>query len=177
MVVAHDELRVHKNVSRKHQRRDAAVDEFERAVHREESGHEPENDQQPQRAEQVWHPVRKIIFGLACEERQGDEDPQRDDECLHDDPGIVERGDDADRVGFESGEGGKKEQIRWVAFALPVCQEHKPDRTDKGDDHEPGIRLDPCAVRVAEKGDSTQDRGQKKLDSPSEKKKCQRRLS
>jgi FtsH-binding integral membrane protein len=31
---------------------------------------------EPQRAEQVRHPVGEVVLGLTCEERQGDEYPQ-----------------------------------------------------------------------------------------------------
>lgn len=166
MVVAHDELGIHKNVAGEDERRDAAVDELHGAAHGEEGGHEPEDDEQPQRAEQVGDPVRKVIFGLAREQRQRDEDAQRDDERLDDDPRVVERRDDADRVGLQRREPGQEEQVRRIALALPVRQEHEPDRAEQRHHHQPEVRLDPSPVRVAEERDCTQDRGQKNLDGP-----------
>lgn len=164
VVVAHDELGVDEDVAGEDERRDAAVHELQRAARGEEGGHEPEDDEEPQRAEQVGDPVREVVLGLAREQRQRDEDAQRDDQRLHDDPRVVERRDHADRVRLQRREPRQEEQVRRVALALPVRQEHEPDRAEQGHHHEPEVRLDPSAVRVAEERDCAQHRGQKNLD-------------
>lgn len=109
MVMAHDELRVDKHITREYKCSNTTIDELHAAIVREESSHEPENNEQPQPTKKVRHPVRKIIFGLAREQSQSDEDSQRDDEGLHDDTRVVEGGHDADGVGFE-GSKARQEQ-------------------------------------------------------------------
>lgn len=98
--MAHNQLRINEDISREDERSNTAINELDAAIVGEESSHEPEDYEQPQSAEQVGHPVREIIFGLACEEGQGHEDAERDDEGLNDDARVVERGYDADGVGF-----------------------------------------------------------------------------
>lgn len=100
VVMAHDELRINEDISTENERRNTAINELHAAIVREESSHEPEDDEQPQPAEEVWHPVREIVFGLACKQSQGDEDSERDDEGLHNDARVVEGSHDADGVGF-----------------------------------------------------------------------------
>jgi len=105
MVVAHDELRVDEDIAREDQRRDDPVHQLHRAVNREERGHEPEQDEHPQPAEQVGDPAREVVARLAREDGQRDEDAQREDERLDDDAGVVERGHHADAVGLHGREG------------------------------------------------------------------------
>lgn len=112
--------------------------------------------------------MRKIIFGLAREQSQSDEDSQRDDEGLHDDTRVVEGGHDADGVGFEGSKAGQEQEVCRVGFTFPVRQEHKSDCADERDDHEPEVGLDPGAVRVAEKRDAAEDGCEEDLHGPME---------
>lgn len=100
VVMAHDELRINEDISTENQRSNTAINELHAAIVREESSHEPEDYEQPQPAKEVWHPVREIVFGLACKQGQSDEDSERDDEGLHDDARLVEGSHDADGVCF-----------------------------------------------------------------------------
>jgi hypothetical protein len=109
MVMTHDELSVHEDVTREDESGNGPVDKLHCAVHWEKSSHEAENNEQPQSTEQVWHPVGEVIFRLAGKKRESDEDAECDDEGLDDDARIVERGHNADRVGFQSGKSRQEE--------------------------------------------------------------------
>lgn len=102
----HNKLRIDEDIPREDQRPKHTVDNLNGAVERDEHSHEPEQDHEPQRAEQVRHPVREIVLGLAGEERQRDEDPQRQRQRLDDHPRVVQGCRHADGVGLEDGEAG-----------------------------------------------------------------------
>lgn len=91
MIVPHNQLRIDENITREDKRTKHAIDDLNGAVERDEHSHEPEQDHEPQRAEQVRHPVGEVILGLACEEGQSDEDSKRQCERLHHYPRVVER--------------------------------------------------------------------------------------
>lgn len=133
MIMAHNQLRIDKNVSAEDQRRKASVNGLRHASHREESSHEAEQDEEPQGPKQIRHPACKVIFGLAGKEGEGDEKAHRDEERLYHDPGVVERSHDADGVAFEDCECAEKEEIGGVALALPVGEEHEDEGTDDRD--------------------------------------------
>lgn len=88
--MSHDQLRIDEDVAAKDEGGDTAVDEFGGGVSWEKGGHETEDDDQPQRTEQVWDPAREVVLGLAREQGQGDEYGHGDDERLEDDPAFVE---------------------------------------------------------------------------------------
>ncbi|KAI7977022.1 hypothetical protein EIK77_002532 [Talaromyces pinophilus] len=115
--MAHNELRINEDISTENQRSNTAINELHAAIVREESSHESEDDEQPQRAEEVWHPVREIVFGLACKQSQSDEDSERDDEGLHDDARVEHESDCADEgddhepeIGLDPGAVGVAEE-------------------------------------------------------------------
>lgn len=78
VVVSHDQLRVDENIAAEDQRRTCAVDEFHGRVVREERSHESEDDQDPQSAKKIGHPARKVVFALAGEEGEEDENREGD---------------------------------------------------------------------------------------------------
>jgi len=90
VVVSHDELGIHQNIPAKDKSRHSTIDQLNGAAARKKTGHEPEDNQHPQRAEEIGHPAREVVFGLAGEEGQGDEDAKREDECFDDDSRFVE---------------------------------------------------------------------------------------
>lgn len=73
VVVAHNQLRVHEDIPREDKSSKDAVDELGSATERNEHGHESEQDHEPERAEEIRHPVGEVVLGLACEECQGHE--------------------------------------------------------------------------------------------------------
>ena len=111
VVVADNELGVHQDVSREDQRSDDAVAELDSGRLREESGHEAEDDENPECAEEVRHPACEVVLGLAGKERKGDEDGEGENECLEHDPGLEHAGDDRDAVCFECGEGCEEGEV------------------------------------------------------------------
>lgn len=135
MVVAHNQLRINEDIRREHQRTKHTVDKLEGAVERQENGHEAKEDHEPQRAEQVRHPVGEVVLGLAGEEGQGDEDAECQHEGLHDDPRVVEGCHHADGVCFEERESGEEEEVGGVGLALPVGCEHEAQRAEDGNYH------------------------------------------
>lgn len=108
MVVSHDELGVHQDIATEDEGRHHTIDQLHRAAMRKERSHEAEDDEHPQRAEKIGHPAREVVFGLASEEGQGDEDAEREDERLDHNSRFIEGCDDADGVGFEEGESAQK---------------------------------------------------------------------
>lgn len=98
LVMSDDQLGVHQNVPAEDQRRNDSISELDTFRLREESRHEPEKDQNPQCAEEVWHPGREIVFRLTREDGQEDEDSERKYERLQHDSGFVEGCDHRNRV-------------------------------------------------------------------------------
>lgn len=137
MVVPHDKLRVHEDISAKYQSRQSPIYQLDCATWGEKRSHEAEENEEPECPEQVWHPVGKVIFGLASEEGQGDEDPESQYEGLDDDARAVEGRYDADRVGFEGGKGREEEEVCRVTLPFPVCEKHEYDSANEGHDHQP----------------------------------------
>lgn len=146
VVVAHNKLSIYQDVAREDQRTQHTVDQLGGAAEWHEHGHETEKDHEPQRAEEVGHPAGKVILGLAREQRKRDEDTQGQDECLHDNPRLVERRHNTDGVCLHQRESGEEQQVRWVGLALPVGCEHEAEGAKDRDDHEPEVALDPVAV-------------------------------
>jgi hypothetical protein len=93
VIVTDDKLRVDENVSREDQSSHDPVSQFDTAGLGEESGHEAEQDQHPERTEQVRHPAGEVVLGLAGEECEGDEDAEGEDERLQDDSRFEHAGD------------------------------------------------------------------------------------
>lgn len=110
---------------------------------REERSHETEDDEHPQRAEEVWHPAREVVLALAGEQCERNEDAECEDERLDDYPAVVEAGDDTDAVCFQTREAGQENEVCWVRLALPERQKHEADRSEERHPHHPLIRLDP----------------------------------
>lgn len=131
VVVAQHELGVDEDVAREDEGGEPAVDQLGRAAVGEERGHEAEQDQAPQAAEQVRHPRREVVLRLAGEQREEHEDPARQDHGVQDDAGLVERHDDRDGVGLEQREAREEEKVRRVRLALPVGEEHERDGTEE----------------------------------------------
>lgn len=75
----HNELGVHQNVAAKDQSCNDAIAELDAAAAWEEGSHEAEKDQDPQRSKQVGHPAGKVIFALAGENGEEDEDAKSED--------------------------------------------------------------------------------------------------
>lgn len=111
MVVAHHKLRIDQDVSAENQGSDGAVDQFYGTTVREESRHEAEDDENPEAAEEIRHPRRKVVLGLACEDCQGDKDSRGDDERFQNNLRLVEGHDDRDGVSLKRRETAQEEQI------------------------------------------------------------------
>lgn len=152
VVVAHDQLSVNQDISAEDQRRNDSVSELNHGVLGEESCHETEDDEHPETTEEVWHPAGEVILALAGKQRESDEDGGGEDESLQDDPALVERGDDTDRVCFQRSETAQEEEVGGVRLALPEGKEHKPDRAKERHPHHPLVCLDPILVPRAEEG-------------------------
>jgi len=104
MIVPHNELRIHQNVPGEDQRTHDAVAELEAGRVREEGRHEAEKDDDPQGAEEVGLPGCEVVFRLAGEEGEDEEDAEGEDQGFDDDAGVVELG--IHLVSFESRLGG-----------------------------------------------------------------------
>ena len=93
MIVSHNELSVHKDVSGENQSTKAAIDELGCAGVREKRSDEAEQDQRPQSSKQVRHPRGEIILGLACEECEAHKDTRCEENRLQNNPTVEERYD------------------------------------------------------------------------------------
>lgn len=131
MVVAHNELGVNENVTTEDQSGQSAVDQLAGAAVGEEHGHEAKQEQTPESAEEVGHPAGEVIFGLAGEGCQEDEDARGKQHGVEDDGGVVDGDDDGDGICFEKGETGEEEKICRIGVALPVGQEHEADGAEQ----------------------------------------------
>lgn len=125
VVLAHDELCVDEDVGAEDEGGDAAVDELAGGAVGEEGGHEAEEDEAPEGAEEVGHPGGEVVLCLAGEEGEEDEDAGGEDDCVEDDFGLVEGDDDGDGVGLGEGEEAEEEEVCRVGLALPVGEEHE----------------------------------------------------
>lgn len=131
VVVAQDELGVDEDVPAEDQGGQAAVDQLAGAAVGEEHGHEAEQHQAPEGAEQVGHPAGEVISRLAGEGRQEDKDAGGEEDGVEDDRGVVYGDDDGDGVGFEEGETREEEKVGRVRVAFPVGEEHEADGAEQ----------------------------------------------
>ena len=104
VVVLHHHLGVDENIGAEEQSRNASVDQLGSAAVGEEHGHEAEEDQGPETSEKVGHPRCEIVFCLAGEGCEEDENACSEDHGVEDDGCFVERYDDGDGIGFGEGE-------------------------------------------------------------------------
>ena len=139
MIVAHNELGVHQNISAEDEGRHRSIDKLGSAIVGEESCHEPEKDEYPQAAEQVRHPIREVILCLASKESQSDKDASCQHESQKDNFRVVEGHNNGYRVGFQECEATQEEKICRVGLSFPECQEHEPDGTEERNPHHPRI--------------------------------------
>ncbi|CAI6308623.1 unnamed protein product [Periconia digitata] len=130
VVVTHDQLRVYQDVARKDESADDAIAHFDPAAVREEHGHHSEQDQHPQRPEQVWDPAREVVFALARKQTQCNEYAKCEQHGLQNDPALREGNHNRDRVGFHGCESREKGQVGRVRFALPECEPEEYECTD-----------------------------------------------
>lgn len=77
VMMAQDQLGIDQDVPAEDQSSQSTVDQLAGAAVGEEHGHKTEQQQAPQGAEQVRHPTGEVIFRLAGEGRQEDEDTGR----------------------------------------------------------------------------------------------------
>ena len=150
VIMPHDKLGVHKDITGEDQRSCRTVHQFDCLSPREERSHETEDDQDPKRAEEIGGPAGEVVLGLTREDGQEDEDRAGDDERLQDDATVVEAGDDANGICLQSGETGQEEHVGGVAFPLPERQEHEADGAEETGPHRPAVALDPVLVGGAE---------------------------
>ena len=99
-MLSHNHLRVHQNVARENQRRDPGIYQFHSAVAREEHGHESKQNQCPEAHKEIWHPGGEVIFGLASDEGETDEESSGEQNGFEDDGGFVEGDYHGDGIGF-----------------------------------------------------------------------------
>lgn len=119
-MVPDDQLRVDENIPAEDQRCQSAVNKLARAAVGEEGSHESEQNEAPQAAEQIGHPAREVVLGLASEGREEDKDARGEEDSVEDDRGLVEGDDHGNGVGFEDGEAREEEQVGRVGVAFPV---------------------------------------------------------
>ena len=103
MIVAHNELGVHQNISTENERCHRSVDKLRSAVVGKEGCHKPKKDEYPQTSEQVGHPIRKVILCLAGKQGQSNKDASRQHESQKDNLRVVEGHNNGYRVGLQDG--------------------------------------------------------------------------
>lgn len=165
MIMANNQLRVDEDISGEDQGTHTTIDQLDGGATREKRSHEAKQHEKPQRPEEIRHPVREVILGLARKERQRDEETQCEHEGLHDDARVVERSHHADGVCFHDSESGEEEEVRRVRFALPVGDQHRAQGSKHRQHQQPEVRLDPCAVAIAEERDRAHHCCQEELNS------------
>lgn len=111
---------VHEDIAAEYQGGKAAVDELASRAVREEGGHEAEENEAPQPAEEVGHPRGEVVLGLAGKGREENKNPSGQKDGVENDGGLIEGDDDGDGVRLEEGEAGQEEQVGRVRVALPV---------------------------------------------------------
>ena len=166
VVVAHDQLRVHQDVAGEDQGGDHSVAELHGRRLGEEGRHEAEQNQHPQRSEEVRHPARKVVLGLARKQAQRHEDAQCEYDRLQHNVAIREGDDDRDRVGLHGSEPGEEQEVGGIRFALPEGEAQEDKGADERHPHGPLVRLDPRLVRCRHHRESTEKRCTEKLNSP-----------
>lgn len=135
MVVTQHELRINKDVSAEDESSKTTVYELTGRTIREEHRHEAEQDEAPQRTEQVWHPRGEVILGLASEEGQEDEDACGEDHRVQNNGCLVEGDNNGDGVCLCKSEERQEEKVGRVRFAFPVSQAHEDQGTNELDTH------------------------------------------
>ena len=103
MIVAHDKLGVHQDVSTEDERCHGSVDKLGSAVVWKEGCDKSKKDQYPETSEQVRHPTGEVVLCLASEQSQSNENASRQHESQKDDPRVVEGHDNGYGVGFQEG--------------------------------------------------------------------------
>lgn len=183
VVLAQDHLGVDEDVGAKDEGRGAAVEQLAGGAVGEEHGHEAEEEQAPEGAKQVRHPGGKVVFRLAGEEGQGEEDAAGEDDGVEDNGGAVKGDDDGDGVGLGEGEEREEEEVGGVGLALPVGEAEEDHGADElcglvsgmvwrgratgetyGDPDDAGMGLDPRFVRGAEESEGADAGGHEQLD-------------
>lgn len=139
MIVAHNELGVHQDISTEDERRHRSVDKLRGAVVGKEGRHKSKEDEYPETSEQVGHPIGKVVLCLAGEQSQSNEDASRQHESQKDNLRVIEGHNNGYGVGFQEGEAAEEEEIRRIGFAFPERQEHESDRAEERDPHHPLI--------------------------------------
>lgn len=152
MIMSHDQLRVHEDVSTENECGNHAIYQLDRLSAGKESSHESEDDKNPQRAKKVWHPASEVVLGLTRKKSQTNEDTDGQNQRLQNDAAFVERCNDTDTICFETCEYSQEEHVGRVRFAFPVCEEHEANRSKQGHPHHPTIRLNPVAIVVGKEG-------------------------
>ena len=102
MIMPHNKLCVHQDVSREDQRSHNPIPKLNLRVIREERSHESKQYQHPEPTKQVWHPAREVILALAREQCQSEEDSHREYQRLKYNLALVEARDDGYGVGFKA---------------------------------------------------------------------------
>ena len=90
VVVAHHKLSINQDIGREEQGNDARVCKLHSAVVWEECRHEAKQNHRPKCTEEIWHPIREVILGLAGKECETDEESSRKKDSLQDNTRFVE---------------------------------------------------------------------------------------
>lgn len=159
VIMAHNELSIHQDISTEDERRHGPVDKLGSAIVGKESCHESKKDEYPQASEQVGHPIREVVFRLASEQSQSDEDASRQYESQKDNLRVVEGHNDGYGVGFQKRKAAQEKEVCRVGFAFPEGQEHESDGAEERDPHHPRIRSYPAVIRWAEVGNGADGHG------------------
>ena len=139
VIMAHNELGIHQDISTEDERCHGSVDKLGSAVVGKEGCHKSKQDEYPQASEQVGHPIREVVFCLASEQSQSNEDASREYECQKDNLRVVEGHNDGYGVGFQKRKATQEKEVCRVGFAFPEGQEHEPDGAEERDPHHPRI--------------------------------------
>ena len=152
VIMSHDQLSVDEDIATEDQGRNHAIYQLDSLAAGEESRHETKDDQNPQGAKQIGHPVCEIIFGLAGKQGQTDEDAEGENQGLNDDSTLVEGGHDRNAICLETREPGQEQHVGRIGLAFPECEEHEANGSEERQPHHPCVGLDPVAISRGEEG-------------------------
>lgn len=114
VVVGHDHLSVHQDITREDQSGYHTVHQFHRLAPGEEGSHETEDYEDPESTEKVWLPCGEVVLGLASKQCEEDEDAEGNDEGLDNDARLVERSDNRNAVCLERREAREEKHVCWI---------------------------------------------------------------
>ena len=114
MVVAHNQLRVNKDITGEDQGADNAVSELDFAIIRKEHSHEAEQDENPESSKKIGHPACEIVLCLTGKQTQGHKDAKGEDYRFEHNLVIGKGDDDGDGVCFHGCEATEEQEVHRI---------------------------------------------------------------